>query len=98
MNLLAQYNHHPLFLYEFAYFSVDDVRMNRQEWIGKQNWKKNGRWLLNHLILVGSYHESELQFIFGEAYLNYSNHLRSYDDKKMSDVMMNLWTNFAKHG
>ncbi|CAG7717094.1 unnamed protein product, partial [Allacma fusca] len=45
-----------------------------------------------------SYHESELQFILGEAYMNYSNHLRSYDDKKMSDLMMKIWGNFIRHG
>jgi len=47
---------------------------------------------------VGAYHESELQFILGEPYLNYSNHLRSYDDKKMSDLMMNIWADFVRHG
>lgn len=79
MNLLAKYNTKPVYLYEFHYYSIDDVKMNRQEWIG-------------------SYHESELQFIFGEAYLNYSNHLRSYDDKKISDLMMKTWANFVRYG
>lgn len=49
-------------------------------------------------LLTGAYHESELQFIFGEAYLNYSNHMRSFDDRKMSDFMMSIWGNFARNG
>ena len=55
-------------------------------------------YLFFHLYNVGSYHESELQFIFGEPYMNYSNHLRSYDDKKMSDLMMKIWGNFIRYG
>ncbi|XP_021963036.1 acylcarnitine hydrolase [Folsomia candida] len=79
MNLLSHHTSAPIYLYEFHYFSVDDFKMGRQEWIG-------------------AYHESEIQYIFGEPYLNYSNHLRSYDDKKMSDLMMKVWGNFIKHG
>jgi len=35
MNLLSKYNPQPVYLYEFVYFSVDDFKMGRQEWIGK---------------------------------------------------------------
>ncbi|CAG7833300.1 unnamed protein product [Allacma fusca] len=34
MNLLTKYNSKPVYLYEFNYYSVDDVKMGRKEWIG----------------------------------------------------------------
>ncbi|XP_046397738.1 neuroligin-2-like [Ischnura elegans] len=47
---------------------------------------------------IGAYHESELQFLFGEPFLGYSNHLRAANDKEVSEMLMSLWINFAKHG
>ncbi|XP_071451698.1 liver carboxylesterase 1F-like [Hetaerina americana] len=47
---------------------------------------------------IGAYHESELQFLFGEPFLGYSNHLRATNDKEVSEMLMSLWINFAKHG
>uniref|UniRef100_T1IS79 Carboxylesterase type B domain-containing protein n=1 Tax=Strigamia maritima TaxID=126957 RepID=T1IS79_STRMM len=82
VQLLDRMNIHssaPKYMYEFAYYSADDVKSGRQEWIG-------------------SYHESELQYIFGEPYLNYSNTLKLESDKKVSDFMMKLWINFANFG
>lgn len=35
MNLLEKFNPKPVYLYEFVYFSLDDVKMNKQDWIGK---------------------------------------------------------------
>lgn len=35
MNLLEKFNPKPVFLYEFIYSSVDDVKMSNQTWIGK---------------------------------------------------------------
>jgi hypothetical protein len=142
MNLLAKYNSRPVFLYEFAYFSVDDFKMGKQEWIGmmiliftpNNHSRSDGELFVTlermctsficnlHCLLqltlpvlpsfssrkyhmyvpiiylLGAYHESELQFIFGEPYLNYSNHLRSYDDPKISDLMMKVWGDFIRHG
>lgn len=75
---LVEISNAPVYMYEFSYFSNDDARSNRQEW-------------------VGAYHESELQFLFGEPFL-YDNSLRRKKDREISDMMMRLWINFAKHG
>ncbi|KAF8778485.1 Neuroligin-4 like protein [Argiope bruennichi] len=47
---------------------------------------------------VGSYHESELYYIFGFPHMNLSNALRLPEDKEVSNIMIQLWTDFAKHG
>ncbi|XP_071041194.1 pyrethroid hydrolase Ces2e isoform X3 [Parasteatoda tepidariorum] len=45
---------------------------------------------------VGSYHESELYYIFGFPHMNLSNALRLPQDREVSDIMIQLWTDFAK--
>ncbi|XP_055945531.1 neuroligin-4, Y-linked-like isoform X3 [Argiope bruennichi] len=47
---------------------------------------------------LGSYHESELYYIFGFPHMNLSNALRLPEDKEVSNIMIQLWTDFAKHG
>ncbi|KAG8193034.1 hypothetical protein JTE90_028150 [Oedothorax gibbosus] len=47
---------------------------------------------------VGSYHESELYYLFGFPHMNLSNALRNPQDKEVSNIMIQLWTDFAKHG
>ncbi|GFU61454.1 neuroligin-4, X-linked [Nephila pilipes] len=47
---------------------------------------------------LGSYHESELYYIFGFPHMNLSNALRLPQDKEVSDIMIQLWSDFAKHG
>ncbi|GFR06768.1 carboxylic ester hydrolase, partial [Trichonephila clavata] len=47
---------------------------------------------------LGSYHESELYYIFGFPHMNLSNALRLPQDKEVSNIMIQLWSDFAKHG
>ncbi|CAL1288763.1 unnamed protein product [Larinioides sclopetarius] len=47
---------------------------------------------------LGSYHESELYYIFGFPHMNLSNALRLSEDQEVSNIMIQLWTDFAKHG
>lgn len=78
---------HPsviVYMYEFDYASKDDVIVT------KYSGSKN--------MWVGSYHESELYYIFGFPHMNLQNALRLKEDKEVADIMIQLWTDFAKTG
>ncbi|CAG0891280.1 unnamed protein product, partial [Darwinula stevensoni] len=47
---------------------------------------------------IGAYHESELQYIFGEPFLDYKNTLQGDADKNVSHRMMEIVTNFVYQG
>ncbi|KAF8778484.1 Neuroligin-4 like protein [Argiope bruennichi] len=84
VNLLTLHPSVSVYMYEFDYASSDDVIANK--YVGAKN-----SW-------VGSYHESELYYIFGFPHMNLSNALRLPEDKEVSNIMIQLWTDFAKHG
>ncbi|GFU61456.1 neuroligin-4, X-linked [Nephila pilipes] len=84
VNLLTLHPSVSVYMYEFDYASTDDVIANK--YVGAKN-----TW-------VGSYHESELYYIFGFPHMNLSNALRLPQDKEVSDIMIQLWSDFAKHG
>ncbi|XP_054713059.1 acetylcholinesterase-like [Uloborus diversus] len=79
---------HPgtsVYLYEFDYASSDDVIAAK--YVGA-----------NNLFVAGSYHESELYYLFGFPHFGLENALRLPQDKQVSDTMIRLWTNFARTG
>ncbi|GBM06215.1 Neuroligin-4, X-linked [Araneus ventricosus] len=84
VNLLTLHPSVSVYMYEFDYASSDDVIANK--YVGAKN-----TW-------VGSYHESELYYIFGFPHMNLSNALRLPEDREVSNIMIQLWTDFAKHG
>ncbi|XP_066965031.1 bile salt-activated lipase-like isoform X2 [Macrobrachium rosenbergii] len=53
--------------------------------IGEQKW-------------IGSYHESDLQFLFGQPYLGLENTLRMPEDRAVADILMDLLLAFAHTG
>lgn len=54
--------------------------------------------LIIYFFSTGSYHESELYYIFGFPHMNLQNALRLKEDKQVADIMIQLWTDFAKTG
>ncbi|KAK4288815.1 hypothetical protein Pmani_038181 [Petrolisthes manimaculis] len=53
--------------------------------VGNQKW-------------IGSYHESDLQFVFGLPFLGLVNTLRAPLDRSVAAALMRLLVSFAKHG
>ncbi|XP_042226837.1 carboxylesterase 1E-like isoform X2 [Homarus americanus] len=47
---------------------------------------------------IGSYHESELQFVFGQPFLGLMNTLRGPDDRSVATTIMRLIISFAHTG
>jgi para-nitrobenzyl esterase len=45
---------------------------------------------------LGAYHASEIAYVFGN--LNSQNPLLTETDRKLAEVMMSYWVNFAKSG
>ncbi|KFM64054.1 Acetylcholinesterase, partial [Stegodyphus mimosarum] len=84
VNLLSLRPSVSVYMYEFDYASSDDVIVTK--YVGANN-----TW-------VGSYHESELYYIFGFPHMNLDNALRLPQDKEVSDILIQLWTDFAKSG
>jgi len=48
--------------------------------------------------LQGMNHAGELPFVFGLDLLYPRNHAKSEEERRLSDLVMSFWTNFAKHG
>lgn len=49
-------------------------------------------------IITGSYHESELQFVFGQPYLGLANTLRGPMDRAVASTIMGIMVSFAHTG
>ncbi|XP_076349879.1 carboxylesterase 1E-like isoform X2 [Tachypleus tridentatus] len=79
VQLLANQNYMPIYLYEFTYSSSDD-------WISRDK-----PWL-------GAYHESEMYYILGYPQMAIKKAFRTQEDHAVSDMLVKLWSNFAKYG
>ena len=79
----------PIYMYTFNHAHQMYQQM-------KVKQKPMGSWLEN-----SSYHEIELNFVFGAPFTGktvwYGGNFTK-DDKEVSKVVMKLWSNFAKHG
>ncbi|XP_013783727.2 pyrethroid hydrolase Ces2e-like [Limulus polyphemus] len=55
-------------------------------------------WISRDQPWLGAYHESEMYYILGYPQMTIKNAYRTPEDHAVSDMLVKLWSNFAKHG